>query len=84
MPVKQDQGTISRKLLCTSNNCLSIYRFGGNDGKSDAAPHQVKAILCDCSGNGVCDYAHHRLGYHSGLPFQIIACNCNEGWLGEK
>ena len=63
----------------------SLYTtsFNGTDGISDAIVLDVVVKVCDCSGNGQCDYDNPVEPHLRKDMFQVASCDCLPGWTGE-
>ena len=57
--------------------------MNGRDGLGGLASAVIINIkMCDCSGNGTCNFDTLRSGVSSTASFQLVTCTCNTGYDG--
>lgn len=65
------------------NDRVSFISFRGKDSNAiRASPSVVNIRLCDCNGNGACDFENVLEDGNVNEDFKIVQCNCTVGWIG--
>ena len=63
---------------------ILLYSFNGMDSFNvSAVPLTVNIKMCDCNGNGECQFDSIQLGKIFNETFKLVECNCTTGWLGD-
>ena len=63
---------------------MLIFSFGGSDQQNmSSARLDITIKMCDCSGNGECQFEYIQMGQVFNRHFQLVKCECTPGWIGK-